>query len=185
MIPAAPPDATRRAVALLLEDLCAEYDIPIPDLEWSRRMRRVLGRAYIDNCLIRLSSWLAHEQALETLRHELAHIAVGKGSHQPHGPMWRQWAVRLGAEPRASARNPPAHADSLPSHRIYFALACNHCGVRFGRTRVSQSLYHKQCGAHFGKLREIFRGSRNQVFDWVTADQMATAVEEHRGHTSQ
>ena len=167
MIPTTPPDATRQAVALLLRSLCAEYDIPIPELEWSGRMRRILGKAYMDVRLIRLSSWLAHDQALETLRHELAHIAVGKGSRTPHGPMWKEWAVRLGAEPRAIARNPPAHADSLPSHRVYFALECNQCGVRFARARVSQGLYHKHCGAHFGKLGEVFRGNRNQVLAWV------------------
>lgn len=164
-----PADEIRQAVATLLKDLCAEHHIPIPKLEWSKRMRRMLGRAYMDTGIIRLSSWLAHEQALDTLRHELAHIAVGKGRHAPHGPKWREWAVRLGVEPRATARKPPANAESLPSRRRYSGLECSNCGARFARSRVIRGLYHKDCGPRRGKLGRVIQGDRQQISDWVAA----------------
>ncbi len=167
---AAPPDETRQAVDVLLVDLCAEHAIaPAPKLEWSTRMRRMLGRAYMESRIIRLSAWLAHEQALNTLRHELAHIAVGRGRHAPHGPKWQEWAVRLGVEPRATARKPPANAKPLPSRRRYSGLECGNCGVRFARARVIRGLYHKECGSRRGKLRRILQGDREQVFNWVAA----------------
>ena len=172
---AAPPDETRQAVAVLLDDLCAEHAIPVPKLEWSTRMRRMLGRAYMDSRIIRLSSWLAHEQALDTLRHELAHIAVGKGRHPPHGPKWQEWAVRLGVEPRATARKPPANAQALPSRRRYSGLECNNCGFRFVRARVIRGLYHRDCGARRGKLLRVLQGNKEQVLNWVAAGKSGDA----------
>ena len=166
---AAPPAETREAVATLLADLCADHSILVPKLEWSTRMRRMLGRAYMDSGTIRLSSWLEHNQALDTLRHELAHIAVGKGRHAPHGPKWREWAVRLGVEPRATARKPPANAESLPSRRRYSGLECGNCGARFARSRVIRSLYHKDCGPRQGKLLRVLQGDQQKVFDWVAS----------------
>ena len=170
---AAPPVEIRQAVAALLTDLCAKHAIPTPKLEWSTRMRRMLGRAYINNGMIRLSAWLAHEQALDTLRHELAHIAVGRGHHSPHGPKWQEWAVRLGVEPRATARKPPANADALPNRRGYTGLECRNCGARFARARVIRGLYHRYCGARDGTLLRIVRGDRKQVLNWVSAGKSA------------
>ena len=174
----APPDETRQAVDALLADLCAEHSIRVPKLEWSTRMRRVLGRAYMDSRIIRLSAWLAPEQALDTLRHELAHIAVGKGRHAPHGPRWQDWAVKLGVEPRATARKPPANAESLPTRRRYSGLECNNCGIRFARARVIRGLYHKDCGARRGKLVRVLQGDREQIFNWVAAQPGSISVQQ-------
>lgn len=164
------PNGTRLAVAALLADLCAQHGIsPAPRLEWSTRMRRMLGRAYVDSRMIRLSAWLAHEQALATLRHELAHIAVGKGRHAPHGPKWREWALRLGVEPRATSHMAPANARERPDHRRYTGLECGNCGVRLARVRVLRGLYHRDCGPRKGNLRRVLRGGREQIFNWVAA----------------
>ena len=163
--------AIRHSTEALLQRLCTEHGIaPVPKLEWSVRMRRLLGRAYVDRGLVRLSAWLSGEQAAATLRHELAHIAVGRGRRQlPHGPRWREWAARLGVEPRATARAAPAGAPPRPDTRRYWGLECPGCGVRFARMRVLPGLYHKDCGPAKGALVQVLRDSRDQIAAWAAA----------------
>jgi predicted SprT family Zn-dependent metalloprotease len=164
----ATPDAVRAEVAHLLETLCAEHKLsPVPTLEWSSRMRRLLGRAYLDRNLIRLSAWLDEQQAHDTLRHELAHIAAkGRSRSRPHGPRWREWAVRLGVEPRAIARAAPTLAPPPLSNRRYWGLACKGCETRFVRSRVQRGLYHTDCGPRKGKLVRVIRDSYEAVTAW-------------------
>ncbi len=167
----APPIDTQRSVASLLERLCGEHDIsPVPKLEWSRRMRHTLGRAYMRQDLIRLSAWLDHRQAHDTLRHELAHIAVGSRRRlKPHGPQWRDWAERLGIEPRAVSRNGPANAPPRRDNRMAWGLECKKCGIRLVRQRVLGGLYHKDCGPRKGALVKVLRQSREQVLAWAAS----------------
>lgn len=164
-----PSQDLRERIQLQLADLCREHDIsPMPTLEWSRRMRHTLGRAFMRQGVIRLSAWLNDVQAESTLRHELAHIAVGSGgSAQPHGQQWRTWAVRLGVEPRASARNAPAYAPVPSDNRIHWGLECPNCGIRLVRFRVLRGLYHRGCGAKKGKLERVLRGPHHQVLAWT------------------
>jgi predicted SprT family Zn-dependent metalloprotease len=163
---ATPPD--RAVLESRLERLCEEHGIaPVPRLEWSKRMRRMLGRAYVDRGMIRLSAWLSETQAMDTLRHELAHIAVGKTRrHGPHGPAWQEWAVRLGVEPRASARAAPEDAPSRRKGRRYWGLECPGCGLRLARARVLPGLYHRDCGPRKGRLARVLRDSRARVLAW-------------------
>ncbi|MBM3940926.1 MAG: hypothetical protein FJ318_08605 [SAR202 cluster bacterium] len=78
-----PEPHVREAIAALSRMLCAEHRIePEPRIEWSTRMRNMLGKAYGRENLIRLSAWLNEEQSADTLRHELAHIAVWHEEHQ-------------------------------------------------------------------------------------------------------
>ncbi len=162
----------RARVALLLEALCVEHAIaPAPSLDWSVRMRRMLGRAYLKQGVIRLSAWLDDEQAAETLRHELAHIAVhqhrrGRGRTAPHGEAWREWAVRLGAVPRATAQRGPALAPQR-AQRPHTGLACPGCGARFVRARVLRGLYCRACGPRWGRLAKALRGPRSEVVAWA------------------
>ena len=161
----------RLDVAALLEALCAEHGIaPVPALEWSTRMRRLLGRALVRENRIRLSAWLDGQQAADTLRHELAHIAVG-GSRRPrpHGARWRAWAARLGAAPRANARAEPAHAPPRSARRRHVGLECRGCGTRFVRLRVLQGLYCTSCGPRKGRLVRAAEGSRDEVVAWAGA----------------
>ena len=105
----------RASVERLLAALCEEYGIsPQPALEWSGRLRRVLGKAYHDRRLIRLSAWLDHEQAQATLRHELAHVAVGRG-RRPHGERWKAWAEAGRGPARDGAHRPVPRARSVPA----------------------------------------------------------------------
>ena len=153
------PDESKDAIGRLLKTLCAEHDIaPVPRLEWSARMRRTLGRAYVGRGLIRLSAWLDDDQAHDTLRHELAHIAVGRSSHAPHGLVWQKWANQLGARVRARADRPPAHAPNRSNPGRYSGLECPNCGRRFVRSRVLRNLYCRACGPRSGTLLRIRRG---------------------------
>jgi len=160
----------RAAVASALNSLCATNRIkPTPRLEWSTRMRRLLGRAYPTENTIRLSAWLDDTQAHDTLRHELAHIAAGVQRGAPHGPRWREWAVRLGVEPRATARAAPTHAPARSDNRRFWGLECAGCGLRFARVRVLRGLYHRDCGPRRGKLQRVIRDQRPAVLEWISS----------------
>ncbi len=162
------PERTRQQARSLLEALCAEHGItPVPVLEWSKRMRRVLGRAYVREDRIRLSAWLDERQVADTLRHELAHIAVGSQRRRPHGPGWRAWAARLGAEPRAAARAEPAHAPARSPGRRHVGLECANCGTRFVRLRVLRGLYCAACGPRKGTLVRASEGDRDEMRIWA------------------
>ena len=161
------PEHTRLAARSLLEALCAEHGIaPVPALEWSTRMRRVLGRAFVRENRIRLSAWLDERQAVDTLRHELAHIAVGRSRRRPHGPRWRAWAARLGVEPRAAAKAEPAHAPPRSPGRRHVGLECRSCGARFVRQRVLRGLYCVACGPRKGALVRAAEGDREAMRAW-------------------
>lgn len=164
----------REALSAVLEGLCTEYGIaPTPRLEWSKRMRRVLGRAYVHQHLIRLSAWLDQGQAEDTLRHELAHVAAGEQRQAPHGERWQAWALRLGVEPRATARAAPMNAPSRSGIQRYWGLECAGCGVRLARTRVLAGLYHRVCGSRKGKLVRVLRGERDKVLAWIAEGHLA------------
>ena len=169
-LPSVPSEATRDAVDRLLAELTAARRIKPPRVEWSTRMRSLLGRAFVRRNLIRLSAWLDHEQALETLRHELAHIAVGMAKERPHGPKWRAWAVRLGANPRATSHRPPEHAPDRTANRRYTGLECPGCGLRFVRARVLSGLYCRACGPRKGMLARRFSGPRAAVAEWAAGE---------------
>lgn len=142
--------------------------MPVPSLEWSKRMRRVLGRAYVHQNFIRLSAWLDDEQAHDTLRHELAHIATGNGKRQaPHGARWREWAVRLGTNPRATSHVAPLNVPERPDRRRYWGLECPGCGFRLLRVRVLPGLYHRNCGPKKGTMRKVTRGGHDEVAGWA------------------
>jgi predicted SprT family Zn-dependent metalloprotease len=167
-VPASPE--LRAAVGALLVSLAAAHDIkPIPKLEWSTRMRRLLGRAYPTEHLIRLSAWLDDTQAHDTLRHELAHIAAGVQRGAPHGKRWQDWAVRLGVEPRATARAAPSNAPEHTDNRRFWGLECAACGLRFARMRIVNGLYHRDCGPRRGKLIRATRDHRPAIMEWIAS----------------
>lgn len=160
----------RASVERLLTALCEEHGIsPQPALEWSRRLRRALGKAY-GRRLIRLSAWLDHEQAQATLRHELAHVAAMGLCGTPHGVQWKEWAVRLGADPRATSHTGPSLAPEPSPRRTASGLECPGCGVRIVRFRVLRGLYCRACGPRKGMLKRAVRGPYAAVVAWAKGD---------------
>lgn len=83
---------------------------------------------------------LTPEEKIEILRHEVAHIASfmdmkkktgyaieisKKGLRQPHGPNWKKWAKRLGAQPRASVKL--VNSADTPKSNVNYTLQCSRC----------------------------------------------------------
>lgn len=168
----------RASVGALLSSLCVDHNIkPEPRLEWSSRLRRILGRAYPHERMIRLSTWLDDTQARDTLRHELAHIAAGVQRGAPHGRRWQEWAVRLGVEPRATARAAPTNAPERKNIRRYWGLECASCGLRFARMRIVAGLYHRDCGPRRGKLKRVIQDQRPAIMDWIASGPLASSAE--------
>lgn len=153
----------------LLADLCHQYGLmPVPKLEWSKRMVKTLGLAYPKKNVIRLSAWLDPEQAESTLRHELAHIATGKdGAKHPHGPQWKRWAIELGTPPVRASAHGPANAPARKSTYSLWGLECPKCGLRLARKRVRKGLYHRDCGPTSGSLIKRVKDTAEHVYAWV------------------
>lgn len=162
----------------LLTTLCARYGFtPVPKLEWSRRMVKTLGLAYLKRNVIRLSVWLDPEQAQSTLRHELAHIAAAKeGAIRPHGAQWRKWAVELGAPPVRASSTAPENAPVRRSSRLLWGLECPKCGLRLARHRVRKGLYHRDCGPKAGRLTRSLKDSADRVCAWILRNSDETNV---------
>ncbi len=164
-----PSSVIKNRIDELLITLCMEYQIlPMPVVEWSTRFKRVLGKAYLNERKIKLSAWLSLEQAEETLRHELAHIALGNNSQNPHGLKWKQWAGYLGARPRATSASLPANIDFSNSTKIYKGLECPNCNLRFIRLIVKPRIYCKRCGPKKGMLLHRISATRSHLINWLT-----------------
>ncbi len=75
-------------------------------VEWSRRLRSSLGRAFPTRRLVRLGEALASGTPallVQTLCHEVAHVAVAElfpPGAKPHGAEWAALVVAAGFEPR-------------------------------------------------------------------------------------
>ena len=161
-------------VRVTLHRLCLDFNLPIPLLEWSPGMIHTLGKALNDPPRIRLSTWLNKERAEETLRHELAHLAVNfeskKISQAPHGINWKCWAVKLGAIPKSRASKPPANLFMMPEKYQVLGLICSKCGEKFIRRRVKKNLYHTKCGSNEGKLKFMVKGSYAEIQNWIAIE---------------
>ena len=164
--------AHEQLIQSALQTICFEFNFPVPSLEWSKSMTYTLGKAFIDPPRIRLSFWLNEEQAMETLRHELAHLAVHYEpktiKYSAHGAMWKNWAARLGAIPKARSSEPPANLYKLPETYVVLGLVCSNCGEKFLRRRLKKDLYHTPCGTDSGKLNLVTRGTYRDIKNWIS-----------------
>ena len=163
-----PPNTTQDHIDELVKTLCLQHQIsPVPKVEWSKRLKKVLGKANINTRTIKLSSWLNFDQADETLRHELAHIALSRNLPKPHGPEWKQMALQLGAKPRATSPSPPANVHFSKSVKILKGLECPSGSVRLTRHVVKHRLYCKACGPKNGILIKKISGTHHELMNWL------------------
>lgn len=100
--------------------------------------------------IIELSEWIlkSRPDAVDTLLHEAAHALAGPGAG--HGPRWKLWAERLGAEPRANCGVRVARLAPRGRHRA----RCRSCGfvIDYHQMVNLRGRYHRPCGPGRGRL---------------------------------
>lgn len=110
-------------------------------VEWSPRLSRSLGRAYLQRSLIRLHVGLRERRHAALLRevlcHEAAHLAVfarhGRDAAL-HGPEWRRLVELAGYEPGTGMHVPELLLPERPAVR--FEHYCPKCHAkRFAKRR--------------------------------------------------
>lgn len=116
-------------------------------LVFDSRPKRRLGQCRYGPKEIAISSFHVDgtsplESVLNTLRHEVAHILAG--SKAKHGPIWRSWARKVGADP---SRCGSIDAEHMPAKK--WELVCRNCNKvlakRHRRSNMSNR-YHTPCG---------------------------------------
>lgn len=131
-------------VRKICRDTCKQYgyslDVPV---EVNGRLKRSLGRVrfeikrgkcYPERIEFSRDFLLAdnEEQIRETIAHEMAHYFVLLDTRKDHGhdEVWKNWAVRLGARPKATTR---WEATGLPAKEFKYIAVCSRCGKIVGR----------------------------------------------------
>tara|TARA_R110000850_G_scaffold272752_3_gene408256 strand:+ start:5550 stop:6065 length:516 start_codon:yes stop_codon:yes gene_type:complete len=106
----------------------------------SNRMTSSGGTATVggpNTGLVKLSGPIFRDEAnseddlRNTIRHELAHIAVGRG--HGHGPVWKRMAKHLGCTGDRCHTMVTAQAKARP--RFDWLLSCSSCGAKVGTAR--------------------------------------------------
>ncbi len=122
--------------------------------EWDRAKRRA-GVCWYPTAIrpgrIGLSLYFVERNSSDeiayAIKHELAHALAGRGAG--HGPVWKSWAVRIGARP---VRSYTASEVSMPAAR--WRAACPSCHLEHDRHRrppPGQYFCHR-CGPVRGSL---------------------------------
>lgn len=134
----------------------------------NRRFFRTLGKWHtgagpdgfrVERASIELSAVLfvpgAEADLRDTLAHELAHgaVEVEHGTAHAlgiHGPLWRSWARKLGAQPSRAVRPTGALKEAL-SVRLRVVARCERCGFELCRSRrlSPRKRYLHRCGGVF------------------------------------
>lgn len=129
------------------------YKLAVP-VEANGRLKSTLGRVRYTirgkKCYpakIEFSSDLLKRggrEAEETIAHEMAHYFVLLDTKENHGhdELWKRWAVKLGARPRATVKREETGAEIKPCKYI---LICSRCGKVAGRyVRKSRAVVHPE-----------------------------------------
>lgn len=139
------PDALRK----IWKDVQADHgELAGWSLVINGRMTSTAGRCKYDPREIHIAAWhlrrSRRSDVVDTLLHEAAHALAGPRTN--HGPAWKRWAVRLGADPR---RTLPADVwrDSPAATRPPRWLArCRSCGQEYRRQRRRRRVVCGRCG---------------------------------------
>lgn len=132
---------------IMAEALLREHGLTDWTFRFNRSVR-TLGLCYFDERRVELSRHFVLRNPLddvrEALRHEVAHALAGP--EDGHGPIWRAWCARLGAEPKRTRKA------SMPDPRYW--AKCE-CGKTYGLYRRPKINSHccSECGTvvRFGK----------------------------------
>ena len=103
----------------------------------NHRTKRRLGRCRYSQKVIEVSAWILADpvEARDTILHELAHALAGPEAG--HGPVWKAWAVKVGAKPEQYACLSET-LRAVPRHK--WKSACMKCGHEYRRIRLSKRL---------------------------------------------
>ena len=120
----------------------------------SSRLRNSVANCDPQNRLIRVRTDLfggTRERLLETICHEMAHIAVHRlygRSAKPHGPEWRSLIIAAGFEPRLRIppERPAAGPDS-PENKIKARSYEHRCQVCQATRRAKRPVTRWRCSA--------------------------------------
>ena len=97
--------------------------------------KATLGRCHYTTKVIALSSWYVKEnneaEIEDTILHEIAHaLAWINDRFTGHGKIWKDWARRIGANPKACSKSNLAR----PKNHYKYEQTC--CGVTYKRHRL-------------------------------------------------
>lgn len=133
------------ARSLLAQEALEDWTVVV-----NARMTSRFGLCKYHRKEIHVAAWLVDDapwpEIEDTLRHEVAHAAVG--THHGHDAMWKKAARRLGARPERCGSgdvwNEYAPAARRPAKWL---VICDACRVRFQRSRrPAGRLTHARCG---------------------------------------
>lgn len=125
---------------------------PLEEAGWSfgfDHAKRRFGNTDFKNKEITLSKTLIgeglpREEIEDTLRHEIAHVLdyINRGTSD-HGPKWKRWARRCGADPTRAGQLPEKY---MPDYRWW--LVCPECdkAVKGYYRKPKLNKYHPRCG---------------------------------------
>lgn len=112
--------------------------------------KRTLGRCHYSKKKITLSKWYAElneeSEVEDTILHEIAHaLAWINDRFTGHGKIWKDWAIRVGATPRACSKA------NLIKPETHYKYDQECCGVRYQRHRIRKRARY-YCPKCNGKL---------------------------------
>jgi hypothetical protein len=90
--------------------------------DWSLKLTRTkthVGKCVYSKKQIHISRYQPDGDWMDTLLHEIAHALVPNDLH-PHGPLWQEKCIEIGAVPRTCVRT------HIPQS-ITYAYACTKC----------------------------------------------------------
>jgi len=161
------PLPTRALLTAIARRAADAWDMPdLPDrvrIAYNPRLRTALGRALLDRGVVELNTHLLSEhpdQLVETLVHELAHLAVYMryGPVRPHGEHFRTLMRAVGLSPATTHTLPVAH---LRRRRYLYLHRCSDCGYSFIAPSVRRNVYCSACGPDM--TWDVYRAPRTQA----------------------
>jgi len=151
-----------RLATSLIDETDKDYDLPRNlDFAFDRAKRR-LGSYRPQRLRITLSAPICSLNSAdvveEIIRHELAHaLAHYHDNKLGHGPRWKQWAIEMGAIPRASCQSADVITPMAP-----YVYVCPECSFRAERYR-RPSRNRGKAGCSNCSNREFFQPLKFKV----------------------
>ncbi|HKJ93001.1 MAG TPA: SprT-like domain-containing protein [Longimicrobiales bacterium] len=104
------------------------------------RMTSSAGRCKYDRREIHVAAWHLRRSrkadVVDTLLHEAAHALAGPRTN--HGPAWKQWAERLGADPSRALPTDVWRDSPAAARRPRWLARCRACDQQYRRQRRSR-----------------------------------------------